>query len=209
MFHQFLEWSDNSGLSQWLLSICTFAVVLLVSLIARRVIWRRLEIWARSTQSPLVATFLIELRFPVVVFLIITALGIGMQMAPAAIKAYPVVGYGSKVTFIIFSVWLLERILSAFFRSQSLPTFFAGSTKTLLLTVSRLFLLAFGLLVVLDTVGISITPILASLGVGSVAVALALQDTLGNFFSGLYILIDKPIRIGDFVKVDEGIEGHV
>jgi len=63
-------------------------------------------------------------------------------------------------------------------------------------------------LVVLDSVGVSITPLLASLGVGSVAVALALQDTLSNFFGGLYLLADKPIRLGDVVKID-GVEGSV
>jgi len=58
-------------------------------------------------------------------------------------------------------------------------------------------------------VGISITPLLASLGVSSIAIALALQDTLSNFFSGVYILVDQPIRLGDYVRGPEGSEGHV
>jgi small-conductance mechanosensitive channel len=136
-------------------------------------------------------------------------MGVGLQAAPVSVRSHPLVEYGSRITFIALSVWILERVLTTLFRSQAMPAAIAGSTKLLLLTVSRLVLLSFGFLIALDTVGISITPILASLGVGSVAVALALQDTLGNFFSGIYLLVDKPIRIGDFVKVDEGIEGYV
>jgi small-conductance mechanosensitive channel len=60
-----------------------------------------------------------------------------------------------------------------------------------------------------DAMGISLAPALTALGVGSLAVALALQDTLSNFFSGVYLLLDKPIRPGDFVKLDGGSEGYV
>ncbi|MBI4373890.1 MAG: mechanosensitive ion channel family protein [Deltaproteobacteria bacterium] len=65
------------------------------------------------------------------------------------------------------------------------------------------------LLIFLDTAGISITPIIASLGVGGIAVALAFQETLSNLFAGFYMLIDKPIRVGDFVKLESGDSGYV
>jgi len=46
--------------------------------------------------------------------------------------------------------------------------------------------------------GISLTPIITTLGFGSLAVAIALQDTLGNFFAGLYIKADRPIKVGHY-----------
>jgi small-conductance mechanosensitive channel len=61
----------------------------------------------------------------------------------------------------------------------------------------------------LSTLGISITPLIASLGITSLAVALALQPTLENFFSGVQILIDKPIRLGDFIELESGEQGFV
>jgi small-conductance mechanosensitive channel len=70
-------------------------------------------------------------------------------------------------------------------------------------------IIVLGVLMVLDSSGVSITPLLASLGVGSVAVALALQDTLSNLFSGFYILADKPFSVGDYVKLESGIEGFI
>jgi len=61
----------------------------------------------------------------------------------------------------------------------------------------------------LSAVGIHITPILTALGVGGLAVALALQDTLSNLFAGAHLLADRPIRVGDYVKLADTVEGYV
>ena len=76
-------------------------------------------------------------------------------------------------------------------------------------SVARGVVYCVGLLVLLAALGIQITPILAALGVGGLAVALALQDTLSNLFAGIHLLADKPIRVGDYVKVADTAEGHV
>jgi len=64
-------------------------------------------------------------------------------------------------------------------------------------------------IVVLENLGVHLTAVWTTLGVGSVAVALALQDTLGNFFAGLYILADHPIKLNDYIRLDSGQEGFV
>jgi small-conductance mechanosensitive channel len=66
-----------------------------------------------------------------------------------------------------------------------------------------------GLLTLLETLGIPITPIIASIGVGSLAVALALQPTLESFFAGVQLVTDRPIRVGDFIRLESGEEGYV
>jgi small-conductance mechanosensitive channel len=66
-----------------------------------------------------------------------------------------------------------------------------------------------GALVLLQTLGISITPVLGALGVGGIAVALALQDTLSNLFSGLHLIASRQLRPGDFIQLDSGEEGYV
>ena len=73
----------------------------------------------------------------------------------------------------------------------------------------RGLIVGIGLLIFLDSIGISITPILASLGIGSLAVALALQDTLANLFAGIYMIADKPIEPGHLVKLPGGEEGYI
>ena len=75
--------------------------------------------------------------------------------------------------------------------------------------VARGVVYIIGLLVLLGALGIQITPILTALGVGGLAVALALQDTLSNLFAGVHLLADKPIRVGDYVKLADAVEGHV
>lgn len=76
-------------------------------------------------------------------------------------------------------------------------------------SVARGVVLIVGLLMLLSAVGIHITPILTALGVGGLAVALALQDTLSNLFAGAHLLADRPIRVGDYVKLADTVEGHV
>jgi small-conductance mechanosensitive channel len=66
-----------------------------------------------------------------------------------------------------------------------------------------------GLLVILNGLGLSITPMLTALGVGGLAVALALQEPLANFFAGLFLTLAGQIRVGDYVKLDSGQEGYV
>ena len=80
---------------------------------------------------------------------------------------------------------------------------------TLTQNISRVVIFGVGLLIILNHLGISITPILATLGVGGLAVALALQDTLSNLFSGFHIAVARQIRIGDYIKLDSGEEGYV
>ena len=65
------------------------------------------------------------------------------------------------------------------------------------------------LITALESLGVPVAPLLTTLGIGSLAVALALQDTLANFFAGLYLLADRPVRTGDYVKLQEGAEGYI
>src|SRR5216684_6681367 len=70
-------------------------------------------------------------------------------------------------------------------------------------------IIGLGALVFLDSVGISITPLVASLGIGTLAVALALQDTLANLFAGIYMIAEKPVESGHFIKLESGEQGYV
>ena len=75
--------------------------------------------------------------------------------------------------------------------------------------LTKLLIFLIGVMVILQSLGISITPILTALGVGGLAAALALQPTLANLFSGLQIIAAKELHPGDYVKLDSGEEGYV
>ena len=78
-----------------------------------------------------------------------------------------------------------------------------------LLTVARVTLFILSVAILLDNLGVRVTALLTTLGVGTLAVALALQDTLTNFFAGLYLHADRPLRVGDVIRLDTGHEGTV
>lgn len=80
---------------------------------------------------------------------------------------------------------------------------------TLLNAIVNGIIYAMGFLVILQYYGISIAPILTALGVGGMAVALSLQETLANIFSGLHLILSKQLRIGDYVRLSSGEEGRV
>ena len=110
----------------------------------------------------------------------------------------------SIVGFVIFSMALMLNAMVQRGISK-LPFAMAGLSRTL----TRLFVFGIGLLILLRFWGISITPILTALGVGGLAVALALQDTLGNLFAGVHLLVEAPIAVGQFIRLSAEEEGTV
>ncbi len=81
-------------------------------------------------------------------------------------------------------------------------------TQPATFVVQMLFALL-GTIIFLDNMGVTLTAVWTTLGVGSVAVALALQETLSNLFSGLYLLADRPVNPNDYIKLDSSQEGYV
>ncbi|MDO9585487.1 MAG: mechanosensitive ion channel family protein [Syntrophales bacterium] len=116
----------------------------------------------------------------------------------------------SLVIITIFTVTIVaERIAVGFIGLYSrgaegiLPAISISSN------ITKLIIYLVGLLFILQTLGISVVPILTALGVGGLAVALALKDTLANLFAGLHILLSKQIKAGDYIKLNTGEEGYV
>ncbi|MGD1874792.1 MAG: mechanosensitive ion channel family protein [Mastigocoleus sp.] len=98
---------------------------------------------------------------------------------------------------------LASGLVSAFLKRKE------GLSVSLISNLVKTLVLVVGALIVLQTVGIEITPIITTLGVGGLAVGLALQDTLSNLFSGFYLIISKQIKTGDYIQLDGGKEGYI
>ncbi|MFC2034916.1 mechanosensitive ion channel family protein [Chloroflexota bacterium] len=79
----------------------------------------------------------------------------------------------------------------------------------LLRRVAVLLVYVVGLLVLLDYLGISISPMIAGLGLSGLAIALALQPTLSNFFAGAQIVSDRMVHVGDYIELDTNIRGYI
>jgi small-conductance mechanosensitive channel len=113
------------------------------------------------------------------------------------------------ILFVLASYLFVDRMMVEILRRYDKKVDIIASSTGVMKTLYRALILAFIFLIVLDRLKITITPFLASLGIGGLVVALALQDTLSNFFSGIYINLDKPIRIGDYIRLESGQEGYV
>ena len=147
---------------------------------------RRIPFW-----SLLVGLWLVLGRWPLspqtVTFStrILSALGVGsITIALAAIASQLVRAYGPRAT-------------------PTVPV--SGLTQNLV----RIFIFTIGVLVIVQGFGYDIRPMLAALGVGGLAVALALQQPLSNLFAGLFVSLAGQIRIGDYVRLEQGVEGTV
>ncbi len=84
-----------------------------------------------------------------------------------------------------------------------------GLSASLFSNLAKVTILVLGTLILLQTIGVQITPIVTTLGVGGIAVGLALQDTLANLFSGFYLILSKQVRTGDYVQIESDHEGYV
>jgi len=129
---------------------------------------------------------------------------------------WPLADRGVRLASTLLStVWVASLTLAAASVASQLVAIYGVravpgvAVSRLTQNVVRLIIVLFGLLAILNGFGIEIRPMLAALGVGGLAVALALQDVLSNLFAGILITMSAQVRIGDFVRLEGGIEGRV
>lgn len=185
-----------------------FLVSLAILLLLRRVFEKY---WARHMLGPhsALAVLIDATRVPSTLWCLAAAIAIALRNSSLT-ERQDARAEELIAVFLILSVTLaaaniLTRLITSYGERRSLPFAVAGLSRTLVYVV--VFLL--GTATLLAYLGVNITPLLTALGVGGLAVALALQDTLANFFAGVHILIENPISVGEFIKLSSGEEGTV
>jgi small-conductance mechanosensitive channel len=147
------------------------------------------------------------IKNPAVVWFAVLGLHLAAVKLPFDDDTHESLRTAAEAALILSLTWTLARFAVLTIQSAA-----GGGTRravSLVTNVARVVIASIGLVVILDTLGIKITGLLATLGVGGLAIGLALQDTLGNFFAGLRILVAGKIRPGDFIRLDNGLEGTV
>ncbi len=150
-----------------------------------------------------------SLRAPVNLMILAFAGWIGVRYMRLPVKWNHFVDRAIEIALILAVIFFLDRLLREvvdLYRDQ-----LAGMnlTRGFARALVRVAVLILSALIILDSLQISITPLLASLGVGGLAVGLALQGTLSNLFAGVQIISTQPIRMGDFIRLQSGEEGYV
>ncbi len=116
-----------------------------------------------------------------------------------------------RVVFVFYSfsvAWIVAKVLS---QAVSLKTeeVQGAASSSIISNIIKVLVYGLGVLFVLQHFNVAVTPILTALGVGGLAVALALQDTLSNLFAGVQLISTKKIRRGDLIRLESGQEGVV
>ncbi|MDI1471883.1 MAG: mechanosensitive ion channel family protein [Thermodesulfovibrio sp.] len=197
------------GAEKVLISFLVLAVTLVILLIVRAVLFNILHRWAERTHTELDNLIISTIKFPSILWCIGISLYIGVETSEIPIK-YSTYIVKSIHVLIIFSVTvalanLVSRLLSNYIQNQRI----AVQSTGLLHTIIKGAIYLIGIIIILNIFGISIAPLITAMGIGGLAVALALKDTLSNLFAGIHIMAEKTIRVGDFIRLETGQEGYV
>lgn len=192
-----------------LISLAVALISVFVLFIIRSISFKLLRRWAERTETKIDDIIIKSLKVPSIYWCIAIGLYIGVVVSDFPEKY---VFYFSRAihVIVILSITIAAANLSGkifknYIQKSDLPI----PTTGLAYGILRGTILIVGLLIILSVLGISITPLITTLGVGGLAVALALQDTLANLFAGIHILVEKSIRVGDFIRLETGQEGYV
>ncbi len=181
---------------------------LIAGLIVRRVLFRILREWAVHTQSHL--DVLITQSLPIVLWSLMLGIHIATQNSRIPKEYLHYIPTTLQVLWILSLTIAMSRLAGNTVRFYGTRVTGVQSVTSLTQKLAQLVVVAVGVVWLLKVVfDMSLTPLLTTLGVGGLAVALALQDTLSNLFAGFYVSISGLIHIGDYIKLNTGEEGYV
>lgn len=192
-----------------LVPVIVLLATLLVGFIIRGVLFSRLAHWAKKSKTQLDDIIIAVAKGPSIIWIVILAVLLATRFYEFPLNVASIIDK-SLIVLGIISVTLVAANLAAKLIQNYSAKWDSGLPVTSLTqNVAMVVIFILGILLMLASLGIPITPMLATLGVGGLAVALALQDTLSNLFAGIYVSGARQIRVGDYIKLDSGEEGYV
>jgi small-conductance mechanosensitive channel len=205
-----MNWSNDAIIQtviELTLPFGTFLVVLCLGFLFRALLFIRLTRWAEHTKSDLDDIIIAAIKGPFIIWFFMLGIYLALRFPKLPANIINTADKTLLVLGLLSVTLVLANIASGLITHYSGKWDLPGASLTR--TISKIVIFIIGILVILNALGISITPILATLGVGGLAVALALQDTLSNLFAGFHIITNRIVRVGDYIKLDSGEEGYV
>lgn len=196
-----MTWED------WLTPLGIVGAGLAIGLAVEWLGMRRLRAWAARTTWRGDDLLVAAVRGLPVLWATLIALHLAATAAPLPPEPRTIIHRVLVVGLVISATLVAMRMASGIIGGRGGGQ--EGRGATIFANIARTAVLVVGLLVVFQTLGIAITPVLTALGVGGLAVALALQPTLSNLFSGIQILMTRKINPGDLIRLSSGEEGVV
>jgi small-conductance mechanosensitive channel len=200
---------SHESFIRWSVAVGVGIAVWLAAWLLGRPLLNRLTRLLHRTRTELDDLILTSVRPHIVFWAVLLGVLVGIHLAPlpASVRhiALRVAG-----TLVILSLTLItSRFLSDLVRWKTSRLPGAVPASTLSQNLVRVIVIGMGLLIIAGQLGVEITPLLTALGVGSLAVALALQPTLANLFAGLHITLARQLRVGDYVELENSGQGYI
>lgn len=189
--------------------LSVFIATFLIGYILRSIFFRNLSRWAGKTKTDIDDIIIDSSKGPFLIWCLMLGIYLGLEFSNLPHGWVSIAGKVLLVLGLISIMLVLANISTRVITSYSSIIESTLPVTSLTQNISRIIIFGVGILIILNNMGISITPILATLGVGGLAVALALQDTLSNLFAGFHIIVARQVKIGDYIKLESGEEGYV
>ncbi len=193
----------------WIKPVAILVASLFVGFWLRRFLLPRLLRLASRTRWEADDIVLRAVQGPVLLWSVMAGVYIAMKCSQAPVEIVDEAGRTLKALWIFSVAWVIANAASQVITRYAAKRQMALPITSLTQHLAKVIILSVGVLMILDTLGVRIASLLAALGIGSLAVALGLQDTLANLFAGFYVTLSKNIRVGDYIKLESGEEGHV
>lgn len=200
---------DNT-LGRWALAVALAAFLMLLSAAARTFAEHKLAPIVERTRTRIDDLALRMLGATYRIAVAVVALYAGSLLLALPPRAESVLARAAVTAFLIqLALWgdrglrLWRGLYQA--RATQAADAAGSSSMTVICFIGRLVLWVVIALVILDNLGVNITALVASLGIGGIAVALAMQNILGDLFASLSIVLDKPFVVGDFIIVGDAL----
>ena len=197
----------GNTLTEWLVAAGIAFVVFLLLKVVRGIVVKKLSRLAETTATKIDDLLVEVLKGTRFFFLCIVAVYAGssaLQLSAFAAKALQTV---TVLAMLVQGAIWANRAVAFLIGMEVRRRMESDATTTTTLAalgfISKLIIWSIVLLLALDNAGVDITGLVAGLGIGGIAVALALQNILGDLFASLSIVLDKPFVIGDFIIVGE------
>jgi small-conductance mechanosensitive channel len=202
-----MNWHEQAG--ALIAAGAIIALTLLLGFLVRRLLFARLAKLAQATSSHLDDVIVASLARALPLWFLLGALFIAARIVELPPALLPIVAKLLISALIVaITVWAANLGAELLKGPAGTSTAAAPATGVIRYAV-KIVAFSVGGLVLLSNLGISITPVLTTLGIGGLAVALALQDTLSNLFAGMQLTLAGNIRVGDMIKLESGEEGVV
>lgn len=195
----------GNSLSAYLITIGVFLVVFLGLHLLLLLLRSRLNVFVHKTKNQMDDALIHILRKIHPIEYACIALYIALQMLTLSPLLNKIISIGFITLLVYMAVGAGSILLTSFLQGLSASDD-SGTNAPVLMNLSvigKALLWIFGIFLVLSNAGVDITSLIAGLGIGGIAVALALQNVLGDLFSSFAIYFDKPFLVGDFIIVGD------